>query len=264
MKKHLLLQNISSGYKNNKVLKDINFTIKKNSLTAVIGPNGSGKSTLLKTIAGILKPEKGIIVLDNKNLHNFSPLRRAKEISIVHQNIEVSLDFSVYEFLLMAQYPYQKLFSFNAINEEIIEKALNQTGLVHLKDKNIRKISGGELQLAYIAHSLVQDCDIILLDEPISHLDIHHAIEIMDLLHSLKKLGKTILVVLHDINIASDYCDMIIAIKNGSLFFQGIPDDVVHYENIESLFETKCVVTKNPISGRPFTYPLPGYTLHKQ
>jgi iron complex transport system ATP-binding protein len=160
----------------------------------------------------------------------------------------------------MGRFPHQAAFVVETGEDRgIIEWAAETTGVTHLLSRNITELSGGELQLVRIAHALAQNRGVILLDEPISHLDIQHAVMIMDILWKLNRGGATVVVVLHDINMASDYSGRIVGIKDGGIFMSGPPDEVLRYDLLESLFGTPCIVMRNPTTGRPFVYPVPGF-----
>jgi iron complex transport system ATP-binding protein len=253
------LSQVSVGY-DRPVLHAIDCVIEQGEFIAIIGPNGAGKSTLLSTLAGEHSPWCGTLRYKNRPLTDYSIDQIAREFSVVHQFTEHLPPFTVLEFVLLGRFPYRRLL--NSDNDEdvaIARQAMDALGIADLADRRIIDLSGGEMQLARVAHCLAQNEHILLLDEPISHLDITHAVRLMDRLAELNRRGSTIVIVLHDINIASDYCSTIIGLKQGNVFFSGKPADVLRYDSLESLFETPCVVLENPISGHPFVYPVPGY-----
>lgn len=254
------LKGIKGGYGNLNVLKEIDLTMSSSEFIAIIGPNGAGKSTLMKLLARNIKPTSGSIEFRDKPLHKYSARDFAGEVSVVHQFIENIMPFTVYELIRMGRFPNQKLWEIETEKDkEIIEQSINTTRISHLRNRLITELSGGERQLVFIAQALAQSRSVILLDEPISHLDIRHAVQIMDILHTLNKNGSTVITVLHDINIASDYCSRIIALKDGRVFADGTPRNVISYNLIESLFDTLCVIFENPMSKKPYTFPVPGY-----
>ncbi|MDY6935426.1 MAG: ABC transporter ATP-binding protein [Spirochaetota bacterium] len=253
-------RNLCAGYGDKIVIDNIDLTIDKGDFISIIGPNGAGKSTLLKVLSYNIRPIRGTVRYKDILLQKYDRLSYAREISVVHQFIENLLPFSVYEFIRMGRFPHQRLWQIETKEDkEIIEKALEVTGISDFRHRTITELSGGERQLVFIAQALVQSSKVMLLDEPISHLDISHSIKIMDILYHLSINGTTIITVLHDINIASNYCKRIIALKNGNTFFDGAPQDVVTFKLIEELFNTPCIVIENPITKKPFTFPLPGY-----
>lgn len=258
------LKNIQAAYDEIPVLHDVTLTVNKGDFIAVIGPNGAGKSTILKIMAGIIKPESGSILFRNRAMIKYSRRDLAINFSVVHQFHENILPFTVYDFIRLGRFPHQKLWQIeNSRDRAIINSAIEMTGISHLLNRQITELSGGEQQLVFITQALVQNSDIIILDEPVSHLDIHHTTLIMNILHRLNLQGTTVITVLHDMNIASDYCSRICALKKGKIFFDGVPDEVLKYNLIEELFETPCVVLENPITHKPFVYPVPEYITKK-
>lgn len=258
------LKNITAGYNYIPVLHNINFSVKKGDFISVIGPNGAGKSTMLKIISGLIKPDSGEILFKNRIMNRFSRRDLAINFSVVRQFQENLLSFAVIDFIKLGRFPHQKLWQMETdIDKKTIASAIEMTGISHLLKRQITELSGGEQQLVFITQALVQNSDIIILDEPVSHLDIKHTTMIMDILYRLNLQGTTIITVLHNMNIASDYCSRICSIKNGKLFFDGKPEEVLKYNLIEELFETPCVVLENPITRKPFVYPVPEYITKK-
>ena len=258
------LNNIDASYDDITVLYDVTLKVKGGDFAAIIGPNGAGKSTIIKIMAGIIKPQSGSILFRNRPMQKYSRRDLAMNFSVVHQFHENILPFTVYEFIRLGRFPHQKLWQIETAGDRaIINSAIDMTGISHLLNRQITELSGGEQQLVFITQALVQNSDIIILDEPVSHLDIHHTTLIMDILHRLNLQGTTVITVLHDMNIASDYCSRICALKKGKIFFDGTPDEVLKYDLIEELFETPCVVLENPITKKPFVYPVPEYITKK-
>ncbi len=256
------LDGITADYGGPPVLSGIGLSIEAGEFLAVIGPNGAGKSTLLKILAGNLAARAGTALLHGRPLSRYAPEERAREVSVVHQSLENVLPFTVRDFVAMGRFPHQGILrTESARDRKIIEECIATAGISHLVSRQLTELSGGERQLVYIARALAQSDRVILLDEPVSHLDISHSVQIMDMLHELNRRGATVIAVLHDINLASDYCGRIVALKNGSLFADGSPEEIITYERIESLFEMVCVVFKNPMTGKPYTFPVPRHVM---
>lgn len=252
--------NLSAGYRLLTVLHDINISIVEGDFIGIIGPNGAGKSTLLKILSNNISPTVGHVRFRGRDLNSYRAKSLAKQISVVHQSLENILPFTVYDFLRMGRFPHQGIWEIETSeDQEIIRHAMEMTKITHLRERKLSELSGGERQLVRIAQSLAQSSDVILLDEPISHLDISHSIQIMDILYKLNRNGATIITVLHDINIASDYCSRIIGIKSGRIFIDGTPSEVLTYENLEGLYDTVCVVYENPLTKKPQVFPVPEY-----
>ncbi len=240
----------------NCVLKDIGFEVFKGEIISIIGPNGSGKTTLLKTICGILKPEKGEIFLKGREIKKISRQILARTIARVSQTIDMPR-MSVGDYILMGRLPYFKRYQFFETSNDLglVEETLNFLNIGLLKNKYMDEISGGERQLASVARALVQEPELLLLDEPTSHLDITHQAIILDQIKSLnKKLGLTVIMVIHDLNLAGEYSDRLILLngKQGKIHQSGPPEKVITQECIKTVYGTRVIVRKHPESGRPF------------
>jgi len=253
------LNNIHAGYGEQVVLHDISLAIQPGEFIGIIGPNGAGKSTLLKLLSRQLSPREGTLKFKGQDVKAIPPYRYAPQVAIVHQKLENLLPFTVEKFVSMGRFPHQRFFNrAKARHGQVVEKALDVMDLDPLREKPITQLSGGEQQRSFIARAVAQAEQVILLDEPVAHLDINHVTQVMDHLVELNRKGTTIITVLHDINLAADYCSRIIAIKDGTIFTDGAPAEIITYQAIESLFDTVCVVHENPITGKPYTYPVPG------
>ncbi|MCX5687164.1 MAG: ABC transporter ATP-binding protein [Candidatus Omnitrophica bacterium] len=252
----LKFKNISSGYNNIKVLKDISFDIAKGDFTGIIGPNGSGKTTLLRAATKIIKPFKGEIFLEEKNLANMPLKELATVMAVVPQNTAFMFPFRVIDVVLMGRTPYVKRFGFESRKDlKIVLEALEFVDALHLKDRFIDELSGGERQRVIIAKAIAQEPRILLLDEPTTHLDISHQVQIFDLLRRMnKESGLTIVSILHDLNLASDYCDKLILLNNGTIKSKGAPSEVLDYKTIEEVYKTVVIVKENPLTLRPHIF----------
>ncbi len=243
----LEINNIDFSYNEKSVLKDISLSISKGEFLSIIGPNGSGKSTILKLITKLNTPNKGEILLNNVNIKDINQRDLAKSISLVPQNTYIEYEFSVKELIAMGRFPYKKRFERESKDDyAIVNKAMERTNTKYLEDRLITEISGGETQRVTIARALAQETDIILLDEPTSFLDINHQIEILNLLRDLnKEEKKTILLVIHDINLAARYSDRIMILKDGLVMDIGQPEDVITKENILKAYNLKAEIEYN-------------------
>lgn len=261
----LEILDFSCGYNGQATIRDINILLKPGSFTGIIGPNGSGKTTLFRGITGILQARNGRVLINNKNLKKISNRERAKTVAIVNQLID-PLDITVLDYVLLGRLPHQKPFVFFNSPEEI-ELAMHYlkvTGIEHLKDKMLNTLSGGEQQMASIARALNQEPQILLLDEPIAHLDVSHQIQLMDLVYKLnKEKNLTVLIILHDLNIAGEYCDHLVLMNEGKIYTQGSPDEVLTYQNIEEVYHTVVISLKNPLSGKPVVFPVSKQVLER-
>lgn len=262
---YLSIDNIVCGYKDSFHLDPISFDIKRGSFSGILGPNGSGKTTLFKGITGELIPKKGTITVDNQDLLSLSIRDRAKKVAIVTQFTD-PLEISVRDYVLMGRLPYRDRYSFfeSSKDYEIADKFLNLTDTYRFKDKLLSQLSGGERQLVSVAKALTQEPSILLLDEPTSHLDISHQMELLNLIQRLNRSeGLTVLMIIHDLNLASEYCDNLILIDRGTLFTTGTPKEVLTYSNIETVYKTVVISMENPISKKPAIFPVSGEILNR-
>lgn len=250
----LEIRDLTCGYGSQFSLKDINIKVERGEVVGVIGPNGSGKTTLLRAITRILKPKGGIIRFEGKDIRQITLKELATQIAIVSQSVDIGA-MTVEEFVLLGRTPYFSRFQFLETENDmgIAEKAMELTDTLRLKDRSMSQMSGGERQLAVIARALAQEPKLLLLDEPTTHLDIAHQAVVLDLIRRLnRKLGITIVVVLHDLNLASEYCERIVLMSDGRVHKIGTPEEVLTYRIIEETYRTVVVVEKNPISSKPY------------
>ncbi|MCM8826453.1 MAG: ABC transporter ATP-binding protein [Candidatus Omnitrophica bacterium] len=260
----LKIQNLSCGYdtifsfgqqKNLEfVLQDINLTVEKGQIFGIIGPNGAGKTTLLKAISRILKPKKGKILLDGKDIWQMSFRGLAKKIALVPQTFN-SIDMTVEEFVLLGRIPHIKKFQFLESKEDlkVAQNCIKLTEIWELKDQLISNISGGERQLALIAKALTQQPRLLLLDEPSLHLDIAHQVKILDLIKRLNEEFKlTVVMVLHDLNLASEYCEKLVLLNEGKVYQVGTPKEILNSHIIKEVYKTEVLVEENPFSSKPY------------
>lgn len=246
------VKDFSCGYNAFK-LSEISFGIPKGSFTGIIGPNGSGKTTFFKGVSGVLPTLLGKVFLKEKELKKMSLKDRAQNIAIVTQTVDAE-NISVEDYVLMGRLPYYSRFQFFDSKKDIAlaEKYMQLTDIFHKKDKLMTELSGGEQQRAAIARALTQEPELLLLDEPTSHLDITHQVRILDLIQQLnQEMGLTVLMVIHDLNLAAEYCDQLLLFKRGKLFKQGAPEDVLQFNTIEEVYQTPVIVNPNPYSGKP-------------
>lgn len=241
------IKNLNFNIDGRQILKDIEFEVKKYKFIGIIGENGCGKSTLLKNIYRNHKPKNGVILLDNIDLNSYSVKKLAEKLSVLSQNQKITFDFTVKEIVEMGRYTKTSIFS-KETSEDKIEEALEKVGMEKFKNQNFLTLSGGEMQRVLIARSIAQESEVLLLDEPTNHLDIRYQYQIMDL---VKSLNKTVVAVIHDINIASKYCDYIFAIKNGEIVYKGTPSEVISIENIKKIFEIDVEIINHPKTNKP-------------
>jgi len=242
-----------------KVLSDIDIEAGSGEVVGIIGPNGSGKSTLIKAMSRLLKPTRGAVLIDESEVYGLDTVEVARQMAVVAQEEGSHFDFTVLDIVLMGRTPHMGRFS--SENESDIQIALNaleETNTLHLKDRLITELSGGEKQRVMIARALTQQPRFLLLDEPTSHLDINHQIEILSLVKRLAKEKRLIvLVVLHDLSMATFVCDRLVLLKGGEVVALGTPEQVITEKNIRDVFGVEVVVRRSPISSSLYVLPCP-------
>lgn len=261
----LQIKDFKCGYGKKFYISDITFGVDKGSFTGIIGPNGSGKTTLFRGITGELPTEEGRASINGKNIKDLSLKEKARNMAIVTQEVE-NVDVTVEDFVLMGRFPYQSPFQFFETEEDymIAHKYLKLTDIYELKDKYMYQLSGGEKQLAAIARALSQEPELLLLDEPTSSLDITHKMEVLNLIQRLNNEMKlTVLMIIHDLNLASEYCDNLIMINNGKIHVTGKPEDVLNYKTIEEVYNTVVITKINPLSKKPVVLLVSGKVLEE-
>ena len=255
MKKEILrISRLDWGYNGKSVLKDVTLRIPEGSFTGIIGPNGAGKTTLLKLVLSLLPPEKRSIFIDGRDTAGLSRKIMARTLSYVPQTPGVDFGFTVKEMVAMGRNPHIQAFSGGTPEDEsIINKAIEDTRIEHLRSKNVQTISGGELQRVIIARALAQNPSILALDEPTNHLDLNHQIKILSLIKKLStEKGITVLAVLHDFNHALQYCDNLVLMDKGTVTASGLPEEVITPEIIERMYHLEIAIEKNPFTGKPY------------
>lgn len=232
------LRNIAFGYGKTMLFQQLSTTFERQEFCAVVGPNGSGKSTLIKCICRLLSLQQGDIVVNGKPIQQYDAVALARLISYVPQHQENVFDITVYDLVMMGLYPYQKKWQMgNVKDDEIVCEMLRRCNLFHLKDRMLRELSGGEAQRALIARAMAQQTPIMLLDEPLSNLDVAHRYEIMEILSQLNKQGVMILMVIHEFPIALEYATHALLMKSGKIWVHGNINAVMTPENIRKCFE---------------------------
>ncbi len=232
------INELQAGYDQTIVIPKMNLTLPKGKITMIIGSNGCGKSTLLKSIARIIKPVKGEIKLEGKTLKELAPKEIAKRMAVLSQNPIIPSKITVQELVAFGRYPYQKAFrTLTKEDHDIITWAMEETEVVELKDRDVAELSGGQRQRVWIAMTLAQKTDILVLDEPTTYLDMAHQLEVLTLLKELnEKNGTTIVIVIHELNLAAKFADHLVGMKKGELIFEGSPLQVLTKENLRQLY----------------------------
>lgn len=251
---NMRVNNLHAGYNGSEILKGVSLELAAGDFVGVIGPNGSGKTTLLRSMSRTLPPIDGQVELDERDIYSTPARDFSRRVAVVPQDVYVAFDFSVLEIALMGRSPRMGRFAVESSKDvSIAMDALRRTGTDHLKDRPMNALSGGERQRVMVARALAQEPEILLLDEPTSHLDISFQFEIMDLVKSLnKEHSLTVLAVLHDLNLASQYCDSLILIGDGTIQAAGGPEDVITADNIRRVYGAEVWVRRHPTTHRPY------------
>ncbi|MED3794567.1 ABC transporter ATP-binding protein [Niallia alba] len=245
------------SYGDTVIIDELDLQIPKGEITVFIGSNGCGKSTLLRSLARLLKPQSGSILIEKEMISKLSTKEIAKQLAILPQGPVAPEGLTVFQLVKQGRYPYQKWYrQWSEEDEQIVNNALEVTGMLALGERPVDSLSGGQRQRAWIAMTLAQNTNIILLDEPTTYLDMTHQIEVLDLLFELnEKENRTIVMVLHDINLACRYADHLIAIKDRSVYIQGKPEEVITSKVVKDVFNLNCEVTTDPLFGTPLCIP---------
>jgi iron complex transport system ATP-binding protein len=254
------IDDLSCGYRGKVIVEIPRLVIPAGEVVAVIGPNGSGKTTLLRAITGIISPYRGEIRVGGSNVARLSHRARARAMAVVNQSVEAG-PVTVEDYVLMGRLPRRPPTRFFETAAEIAIAGENMrlTGTWELRDERMDQLSGGERQLAAIARALTQQAGILLLDEPTAHLDIAHQVKILDLARQLnREKGITLLLIIHDLNLASEYSDRLVLLDHGRPRATGTPVEVLTPALVESVYGARVVILPGPLSGKPFIFPVTG------
>ncbi|TLG77070.1 ABC transporter ATP-binding protein [Culicoidibacter larvae] len=245
-------RNIDVAYEGHKIIEEMNLLIPKGQITVIIGPNGCGKSTLLKALARIIKPVSGEIILNDLALSKQTTKEVAKQMAILPQSPEAPNGMTVEELIAYGRYPHQSGFGrLQEADKKVIDWALEATGITALRNCSLDALSGGQRQRVWIALAVAQETDLILLDEPTTYLDLAHQLEVLQLLHALnQEEERTIVMVLHDLNLAARFADNMIAMKDGQIVKYGPANDVMEKEVLREVFNIDGEIVADPRTGK--------------
>ncbi|WP_256212984.1 heme ABC transporter ATP-binding protein [Bacillus sp. OV322] len=252
--KMLSADSLEGGYGGRSVLQDISFEVKQGELFGILGPNGSGKTTLLKMLSGIIKAQKGRIEIKGKNLNEYSAKELARIVAVLPQHYDQSFAYSVKETVSLGRYAHQRgwLQSWNEKDEEIVQKAMADTGVDSFENRYIQELSGGERQRVFLAQALAQEPEILLLDEPTNHLDLSFQKELLDLLRKwTSQGGLTVISIFHDLNLAALYCDKLLLMEKGKMDLLSVPHHVLQEQRISRVYKTEILKQSHPALDKP-------------
>ncbi|MEU5269761.1 ABC transporter ATP-binding protein [Streptomyces hygroscopicus] len=253
----LAARGITVGYGGRAVIDNLDVTIPSGVITTIIGPNGCGKSTLLRTLTRLLKPAKGAVVLDGEDIAGLRTRDVAKKLGLLPQAPVAPEGLTVADLVAKGRHPHQSwLRQWSSDDAGVVERALAMTGVSDLADRPVDSLSGGQRQRVWISMALAQGTDLLLLDEPTTYLDLAHAIDVLDLVDDLHEAGRTVVMVLHDLNLATRYSDNLIVMRAGSILAQGHPRDVITAELLDEAFGLRATVIDDPVGDRPLIVPI--------
>ncbi|MDR2294149.1 MAG: ABC transporter ATP-binding protein [Microbacterium sp.] len=250
-------EDLTLGYDARVVSERLDVAIPDHEFTVIVGPNACGKSTLLRSLARVLRPQAGRVLLDELPIGDFRSKEVSRRVALLPQSALAPDGITVTDLVGRGRYPHQRLLrQWSDEDEEAIRRAMSATNVVDLADRSVAELSGGQRQRVWLAMSLAQDTPILLLDEPTTFLDIAHQIEVLDLcLTQNRERGQTVVAVLHDLNHAARYASHIIAMKDGRIVAQGPPAKIITAEIVEDVFSLPCTVITDPLSGAPLVLP---------
>lgn len=250
-------EQLTLAYTTERIIDALDLQIPVGKVTALVGPNGCGKSTLLRGLARLLKPQGGAVLLDGAAIHSLPTKHLAREIGILPQSPVAPEGLSVRELVAQGRYPHQHWFQqWSAEDEHALQNALQLTKLEPLAERGVDTLSGGQRQRAWIAMTLAQETNTILLDEPTTFLDLAHQMEVLDLVQRLNQQGKTIILVLHDLNHAARCAQHIVALHHGQVIAEGEPQDVIVEDVVRRVFGVESQIVLNPVTGQPMCLPV--------
>ena len=254
----LAAENLSSGYGDHRIVDSVHHEFAAGRITSIIGPNGCGKSTLLRTLARLIKPSGGAVKLAGRPLSDFGSKELARRVAMLPQTPTAPEGISVFDLVGRGRTPHQGLFGrWSSEDFEATARALEDTKIADLADRPVDELSGGQRQRVWIAMALAQQTDVLLLDEPTTYLDLKHQLEVLDLLTDLnRQRGTTIIMVLHDLNLAARYSDELVAMRSGTVKRAGSSHDVITDTTLQDVFDLEASIVADPVSGLPSIMPI--------
>ncbi|MET7647461.1 ABC transporter ATP-binding protein [Streptomyces sp. NPDC005426] len=248
---------VTVGYGGRTVIDGLDVVIPPGVITTIIGPNGCGKSTLLRTLTRLLKPARGAVVLDGEDIAALRTREVAKKLGLLPQAPVAPEGLTVADLVARGRHPHQSwLRQWSSDDAGVVAAALAMTGVSELADRPVDSLSGGQRQRVWISMALAQGTDLLLLDEPTTYLDLAHAIDVLDLVDDLHESGRTVVMVLHDLNLAARYSDNVVVMREGAILAQGHPRDVITAELLDEAFGLRALVIDDPVGDRPLIVPI--------
>ncbi|WP_433295217.1 ABC transporter ATP-binding protein [Pseudonocardia sp. CA-142604] len=257
----LRAEQVRLGYGDRTIVDGLDLDVVAGTITAVIGPNGCGKSTLLRALGRLLKPTAGQVVLDGKRIDRVPTREVAKVLGLLPQAPSAPEGLTVADLVARGRHPHQAWYrQWSADDEDAVAQALDWTGIADLAERPVDQLSGGQRQRAWISMALAQGTDLLLLDEPTTFLDLAHQVDVLELVRRLhSEVGRTVVMVLHDLNLAARYADRLVAMREGRIVAAGKPAEVITEELLEEVFGLAARVIPDPVAGTPLVVPIGGY-----
>lgn len=258
MQHRLSAENVTLRYETRMISRDLSLEVPDRSFTVIVGPNACGKSTLLRALSRLLTPESGRVVLDGKAIHTLPSRDVARRLGLLPQSPVAPEGISVADLVARGRFPHQSfLRQWSPQDAAAVEAALRDTGTTDLADRPLAELSGGQRQRVWIAMALAQETPILLLDEPTTFLDIVHQVDLLEMLARLNRAGRTVVAVLHELNLAFRYATHLIAMREGQIIATGAPEAIVTEELIRQVFDLPALVMPDPLTARPMVIPCP-------
>jgi iron complex transport system ATP-binding protein len=248
------------AYGDRVVVDGLDIDVVESTITAVIGPNGCGKSTLLRALGRLMRPKRGTVLLDGKQIHKMSTKEVAKVLGLLPQSPVAPEGLTVADLVARGRHPHQSWYrQWSSGDEQAVAEALDMTGIGELAERTMDELSGGQRQRAWLSMALAQGTDLLLLDEPTTYLDLSHQVDVLDLVGRLHDAGgRTVVMVLHDLNLAARYADRLVTMKDGAIVAEGAPQDVLTETLLADVFELNARVIEDPVVGSPMVVPIGG------
>ncbi|MEU9653899.1 ABC transporter ATP-binding protein [Streptomyces sp. NPDC048110] len=253
----LAARGVSVGYGARSVIDGLDVAIPPGVITTIIGPNGCGKSTLLRTLSRLLRPTSGTVVLDGEDIAALRTRDVAKKLGLLPQAPVAPEGLTVSDLVARGRHPHQSwLRQWSSDDADVVRRALAMTGVADLADRPVDSLSGGQRQRVWISMTLAQGTDLLLLDEPTTYLDLAHAVDVLDLVDDLHESGCTVVMVLHDLNLATRYSDNLVVMREGAILAQGHPREVITADLLHEAFGLRAMVIDDPVGDRPLVVPI--------
>lgn len=256
MSPHLSAQSLSLAYGTRAVVHGVDLVVPEREFTAIVGPNACGKSTLLRALARLMKPVAGSVLLDGRDVHSLPTVQVARVLGLLPQSQVVPEGLRVRDLVGRGRFPHQSFLKrWSDADEQAVRRAMDLAGVTPLADRAVDELSGGQRQRAWLATVLAQEPAVVLLDEPTTYLDLPHQLDVLDLCFDMQRQGRTVVVVLHDLNLAARYASHMVAMRDGRIIAAGTPAEVITTEVIDQAFDMACRIIDDPETGTPMVVP---------